>query len=460
MHIISRLANRLMRGAQSRPDAPLILIAERFVSPFAELDHLDMPDDLRRVAAGGELDAVVVDEFGTYCRRTRLLPPPVGLPGNRIEFPAMPNERGARFWLFVVDATHDDGEVTPRLVECLLTHARRLGGRPPITLLWDHRASRIAATATSADRRTSRSMNHTRMVDETAGSHREIAASDLAEPAVTFEMLSEDPDPALLPPLDQPDLDLKGLTPEQRGWREDGVLILRGFFPDSILDPYIAVRERLNQPGGWLSPTPYMHVEELRRLCLYPPLRQVMRELIGEEMMLHLNLSGWVTSERDWHQDDYLNPPFINGWYTAVWVALDHIHPDSGPFEYIPGSHRWRLLRGDKVRSFMTEVERADGFGPNGDATWPRVTERFVAPAVDYEIHRRGIPARQFLAEKGDTLIWHGRLLHRGTLAKRPGMARRAIIAHYSGVNHRPDMLSRKTDTQGGVYAVFDRPLF
>ena len=55
---------------------------------------------------------------------------------------------------------------------------------------------------------------------------------------------------------------------------------------------------------------------------------------------MHLNLTGWVSTERNWHQDDYLNP-FINSWYGRL-VALDKISADAGPFEYVPGSHKWR----------------------------------------------------------------------------------------------------------------------
>src|SRR5438552_11002670 len=88
------------------------------------------------------------------------------------------------------------------------------------------------------------------------------------------------------------------------------------------------------------------------RLCA------TMESLIGEPMMLHLALTGWVSTERTWHQDDYLNPAHVAGWYAAVWMALDdNIHSDSGPFEYLPGSHRWPTLRRDKVISFLTEEE-------------------------------------------------------------------------------------------------------
>ncbi len=285
-----------------------------------------------------------------------------------------------------------------------------------------------------------------------------LAAKLGAEPpSISFADLSETPDPALLPPLDRPGLDLATLTPEQLAWWRDGVVVLPKFIPNSVTDPYIARRNALDSPGGWLSAVPYLQVPELKAVGLYPPLMRMLEHLIGEPMLLHLALSGWVSTERNWHQDDYLNPPFVNSWYAAVWIALDRIDPASGPFQYVPGSHRWPLLRGENVRRFLTDEERErKEYGVNH---WPKYSERFVVPAIEAEIARRGVPPRTFLGEKGDVLIWHGRLMHRGTLATQAGLERRSLITHYSGLNHRPDMVERAQDGNWQNYAVFDVPL-
>jgi ectoine hydroxylase-related dioxygenase (phytanoyl-CoA dioxygenase family) len=282
---------------------------------------------------------------------------------------------------------------------------------------------------------------------------------------VTFADLSEIPDPSLVPPLDRPVVDDATLTPEQRSWRETGTVLLKHFVPEPIIARYVARREALRAEllhryaGGWESPTPYEHVPQLREICLYPPLMQIMEGLVGEPMMLHLNLTGWVSTDRDWHQDDYLNPPFVNSWYAAVWIALDRIDPDSGPFEYVPGSHKWPLLRGNKVQQFLTEEERERREGLLKVNHWMAYAERFVTPAIDQEIARRNAAPVKFLGERGDVLIWHGRLMHRGSRANRPGMERRSLIAHYSGIHHRPDMPHRAQDDNGMTYAIFNHPL-
>jgi hypothetical protein len=269
---------------------------------------------------------------------------------------------------------------------------------------------------------------------------------------VNFADISIEPDQSRLPWLDRDDVDETSLTPEQIAWRRDGVLILRNFLPGSALGAYVARRAKLEKPSGWMSPTPYQHVPEMRALALYPPLMAIQKHLLGDDMMLHLALTGWISTERDWHQDDYLNPAFVMTRYTAIWMALDDISPDSGPFEYVPGSHRWPLISGDKVRKLLNPDEQ-------GLKNWESRAERFMTPAIEAEILARGVKPVQFIANKGDVLIWHARLMHRGTPPRRTALERRSLIVHYSSVNCRPDMPNRATEN-GQAYALFDRPLY
>jgi hypothetical protein len=263
----------------------------------------------------------------------------------------------------------------------------------------------------------------------------------------SFAQLSEQPAAKFLPPLDQPVVDDSALTPTQLAWRREGVAILPRFLPEALMDAYAERRAALNLPGGWPYPTPYLEIPEMRDLALYPPLMDKLRELIGEPMLLHLCLTGWVSTERDWHQDDYLNPSFVNSWYAAVWMALDDIHPDSGPFEYIPGSHRWPVMRGAKVRAHMPWRQAMQN-------SWPTVSESFVVPAIEAEVERRGVGVQRFIAKRGDVLIWHGRLMHRGSRPNQAGMLRKSLICHYSGINHRRDLPTRAQDANGQLYAV------
>lgn len=255
---------------------------------------------------------------------------------------------------------------------------------------------------------------------------------------ITFdELCGEEPKDEDKPFLDRTGVCVSDLTQDQAQWRKEGVLILKNFIPHSLIDAYSNLREKLAEKtgnqGGWRCDCPYLHYKELKDLCLYRPLSDKLTELLGDKMGLHLNLTGWVSTERNWHQDDYLNPEFVNASYAAVWFALDSIHPESGPFEYVPRSHRWPLTRRGKLWERLTKEEISS-------PEWPGRTQEWVSEAFENEIEKRGGIKKQFLGEKGDVLIWHGRLAHRGTEPKDRSPLRKSLIAHYSGVERRKDM--------------------
>ena len=189
--------------------------------------------------------------------------------------------------------------------------------------------------------------------------------TDAGGETIAFADLSEFPDPSVLPWLDRPGVKESRLKPDQLAWRQDGVVIKRKFLPDDVVDAYIARRAQLDSPGGWRGPTPYLHVPELRALSLYPPLMRLMADLIGEPMMLHLNLTGWISTERNWHQDDYLNPPFVNSWYCAVWMALDHIDAGLWPVRIRPRLASVAAAPGRK----SADLPYRGGAQPQGRAT-------------------------------------------------------------------------------------------
>lgn len=253
--------------------------------------------------------------------------------------------------------------------------------------------------------------------------------------SVTLDDLTETPDPDGQPWLDRYRGDARKLTKLQRDWRRQGFVILPHVLPDDLMAAYCATwRAEGDLATGkvpWTE-TAYMTRPAVRDLCLWPPLMAVLEELIGAPMALHLNLANWRSTRRDWHQDDYLNPPHVDGWYCAVWMALADVRDDAGPFEIVPGSHRWPVLRREKMLWALEE----DGTDP----MWPTRSEMILSPLYEAELERRGVERLRWLAKRGDVLIWHARAVHRGTVPTNPDRERRALISHYSAIHRRLDM--------------------
>lgn len=217
------------------------------------------------------------------------------------------------------------------------------------------------------------------------------------------------------------------LTVGQREqWTQAGYLVLKDLLPEPLMAAYEAAYEAAGvAPHGWRPGTPYLDVPELLDLCCHGPLFEVMDELVGRSVALNLNLTGWVSTERQWHSDSYLSPEEVGDGYIAAWMALDAISSDAGPFECLPGSHLWPVLTRGVVFERLTAAEQAD-------PDWPWFTEGWVAEHWETERAKRGVEPVQFLGERGDVLLWHPNLVHRGSRPLVPGTERRAVIAHYS----------------------------
>lgn len=250
-----------------------------------------------------------------------------------------------------------------------------------------------------------------------------------------FLDLTEDFADEAVPLLDRDDAVLYNLTDDQIHWHNFGYVIKRNFVPHDLIDEYLSIRERENLgAGAFPNTTPYLYHSAIRDICCSRELHYLMVDLLGEELGLHFLLSSFQSTQRGWHQDDYLNPEDVMGRYAAVWIAMGDVHPDSGPFEFVPGSHRWPCLRREKVRTLVVPEIRA-----NTDL-WTVHAEYFVNKAVENYIEETGSEIAFFDAKKGDILIWHAKLIHRGSIPKDPSLTRPALIAHYSNIRDRRDI--------------------
>lgn len=268
-----------------------------------------------------------------------------------------------------------------------------------------------------------------------------------------LEDLAEEWDDSVFPSTEQ-----NPITDNQRQWAENGFVIKKNLIPEDLMAAYEkewlgrngGPGSRLGDPStyetpmGWQHATPYMDNDALRALACCKQIAEIGEELISEPIGLHLNLTGWKSTRRNWHFDQYLNESYVGGFYVAVWIALDTINPDAGPFEYVPGSHKWWP---PISQSKMRQALGRDGQGP----AWPTHSERILTPIFEEELSRVG-GAVPFLGERGDVLFWHSRLLHRGSTPNNPDLERRSLISHYSGVNHRPDMPQAVKHAGGGWF--------
>lgn len=228
------------------------------------------------------------------------------------------------------------------------------------------------------------------------------------------------------------------LSEEQLYYHENGYIILKNFIPHDIINRYLELRDSLGVGREKLNVAnaPHMEHVEIRDIACYQPLSDMIKHLHSMEMGLIFSLTGFFSTERGWHQDSYLDPDNATP-RCASWVALGDVDDKCGPFELIPKSNRWPALSNQKINQFLHEDHRwpeahmrSSSQGPK----WGRLSEKFIDPAVDKKLENEKLASKKFLAEKGDVLVWSGRLMHRGSTPLSKEAVRPALISHYAPI--------------------------
>ena len=119
------------------------------------------------------------------------------------------------------------------------------------------------------------------------------------------------------------------------------------------------------------------------------------------------------------HQDHYYldtNPP---GNLIGVWYALEDIHPDSGCFFVVPGSHKGTVI---SRKNLSAKKKGIKGLVLEHDLMRNKIIS--LIRENDYQY-------KPFPLKKGDVLFWHPYTIHGAYKNKNSQFSRKSFTAHF-----------------------------
>jgi len=88
-----------------------------------------------------------------------------------------------------------------------------------------------------------------------------------------------------------------------------------------------------------------------------------------------------------WHQDQEYWDPALTGELFTAWVAISDVTAESGPMRFVPGSHRWGLLKaGDFFSDKLDELKQRI-HAKSGGGKWEEVAA--ILPPGGVSFHHR-----------------------------------------------------------------------
>jgi phytanoyl-CoA hydroxylase len=141
--------------------------------------------------------------------------------------------------------------------------------------------------------------------------------------------------------------------------------------------------------------------------------------LLNGKAILFQSINFITGSEQHTHSDSIHMTTYPLGGLLGAWFALEDITEDNGPLHYYPGSH--------KLPYYLNKDYNNEG---NrffiGNKSYKEY-EKMIAE----KIVEQGLEKVNFLAKKGDLLIWHANLFHGGNNHTNKNKTRKSMVFHY-----------------------------
>lgn len=241
--------------------------------------------------------------------------------------------------------------------------------------------------------------------------------------------------PLVESPLFESSLESAGLSPAQeaiaRSLNERGYAVID--FPDADIEQRIErVKNVLGAHFGIdpdrpesLLQLPYHRIQDawaldsdVKAIATNPEVLELLAALYGRRPLPFQTLNFPVGTQQHLHSDSVHFSSIPERFMCGVWLAMEDIHADAGPLEYLPGSHKWPILTNSMI-------------GRRGWRNTEPSAQRPFEDAWRTMIESSGSAKDTFFARKGQALIWAANLLHGGAPQVDPLRTRWSQVTHY-----------------------------
>lgn len=163
----------------------------------------------------------------------------------------------------------------------------------------------------------------------------------------------------------------------------------------------------------------YKHSPVIKQMMQDEGLKKLLSFILDKEVVPFQTLNFVKGSGQRAHSDSIHMTTYPLGYLIAAWIALEDIHPDSGPLFYYKGSHKLPYLLNDDFENYSTRLK----LGNKQYSDYEDMTAEILS--------QNQFKKEVFLPKKGDVLIWHANLIHGGVPVANPSLTRKSMVVHY-----------------------------
>lgn len=231
---------------------------------------------------------------------------------------------------------------------------------------------------------------------------------------------------------------------------ENGLVILENLFSDEELDQHLLsvrqIRQRVdvkdqNGFGDRIGQLHQLAPVLMNLATTNKVLLDVLRYALKDEPMLFGSLNFEKGSQQRLHVDAIFFWPEPEYAMAGVWIALEDVDLQNGPLIYVPGSHRWPMIRSEDVIADKPDIQSKRDLARAGKISkadrgglvaemgnlW---TEKYYRL-----LEEKCVEPTKLVLKKGTAVVWHSLLAHGGDIIADNSRSRNSVVYHFFGRN-------------------------
>lgn len=154
--------------------------------------------------------------------------------------------------------------------------------------------------------------------------------------------------------------------------------------------------------------------QDVREIAVAPAVIEFLELIYQRDPIPFQTLNFEVGTQQPAHSDTIHFHSLPRHYMCGVWVALEDVHPDSGPLVVHPGSH------------VLPDYEMQDLGVPNEPEDYHHY-EAFVRDMLE----AKGFPPKEVILKQGQAVVWLSNLYHGGVGIRDPKLTRKSQVTHY-----------------------------
>jgi len=179
-------------------------------------------------------------------------------------------------------------------------------------------------------------------------------------------------------------------------------------------------------------------IDEVKQLCQNLHVINFLKDFYDRDPLPFSTINFINSTEQPLHSDYIHFGSVPELFLTGVWIALEDIHPDSGPLVVIPKSHNLDIVDLDTLNLNVPKNNK-------------HLKENYTIyeDYIDNLVDESGLERMPVHLKKGQCLIWHANLIHGGSPIKNSKLSRRSLVTHYhysDCENYNPSFSSKKNN--------------